>query len=361
MTIKLGDVDKNFVQETTLGLDNIVYHNIKDNPFKIYGADDDTFKKEGLWRISEDLLNKCPWHEWGAHCTTGFRVRFKTNSEYVAIKVKFVNEIDIEYKAGNRMACDLYRDYKNQSRFVKRFTPPGNVVDGYEGVVHFSSNEDKYLTLNLLTYEMVKEVYIGLEKGATIEAGLEYEDVKPIVYYGSSITQGGTCHRPGNTYQAIINRRNNIDYKNLGFSGRAKAEVEVMEYLANLDMSVFVYCPLNIHDLDELRSVHPRGYKIVRDKNPDLPIIIITTPHSVANEADDVDYTYKRRIVEMKTYIEAYESGDKNVYLIDGWQFFNFPEGDGCTTDGAHPSDLGFMHIADIVGNEIDTILRKRL
>ena len=119
MKVKLGDVDKNFVQETTLGLDNIVYHSVKDKPFKIYGADEDTFKKDGFWRISEDLMNKCPWLEWGAHCTTGFRVRFKTNSEYVAIKIKFINEIDIEFMSPNRMACDLYRDYKNQSRFVK--------------------------------------------------------------------------------------------------------------------------------------------------------------------------------------------------------------------------------------------------
>ena len=51
MAIKLGDVDKNFVQETTLGLDNIVYHNIKDNPFKIYGADDVMLTKKAMTKL----------------------------------------------------------------------------------------------------------------------------------------------------------------------------------------------------------------------------------------------------------------------------------------------------------------------
>ena len=360
MSIKLWDVDPNFKMESTLNLQGLLYHDIKQKPFRIYGADKETFEKEGFWRISETLAKECSL-EWGANCTAGFRVRFQTNSEYVAIKIKFVNPVETEYRSNTRMACDLYTDYENGSRFVKRFIPPGDVDDRYEGVVHLGSNKNRYFTLNLLSYEMVKEVYIGLEKEATIDAGKEYLNIKPIVYYGSSITQGGTCHRPGNTYQSIICRRNNIDYKNLGFSGRGKAEIPVMEYISSLDMSVFVYDALNATDIDFLQSVHERGYKIVRKNNPDLPIIIVSWPEIVANEGEDMKrFRVKRRVVEMQTYINAVNNGDENVYFIDGKQFFNVPDGDCCTADGCHPTDYGFVRMADIIGNEIDTILQLK-
>lgn len=355
MSIKLSDVDPNFKMESTLDLQGLVYHDIKQPPFRIYGADKETFEKAGFWRIPEALANECSL-EWGANCTAGFRVRFKTNSEYVAVKVKFVNPVETEYRSITRMTCDLYTDYENGSRFVQCLAPRCDVVDRYESVVHLGSNKDRYFTLNLLSYEMVKEVYIGLEKEATIDAGKEYLNMKPIVYYGSSITQGATCHRPGNTYQSIICRRNNIDFKNLGFSGRGMAEIPVMKYISNLDMSVFVYDALNATDF------HERGYKIVRKNNPDLPIIIVSRPDRVVKEFEDSQKSsFKRRIVEMQTYINAVNNGDENVYFIDGMQFFNVPDGDCCIENGLHPSDYGFLRMADIIGNEIDTILRHKM
>ena len=63
----------------------------------------------------------------------------------------------------------------------------------------------------------------------------------------------------------------------------------------------------------------------------------------------------------MQTYINAVSSGDENVYFVDGTQFFNVPDGDVCTTDGSHPTDYGFLRMADLIGNEIDRILRQEL
>ena len=363
MGIKLEDVNENFKEESTLGLENLVYHDIKEEPFQIYGADAETFKRDGLWRIPEDVAKECELI-WGANCTAGFRVRFQTDSEYVAVKVIFVDAVGDRLGGLTRMACDLYVDYNNVSQFAKRLKPGNDVKDCYEGVAHFETRKKRYFTLYLPTYEMVKEVYIGLEDGADIGPGRKYLDVKPVVYYGSSITQGGTCHRPGNTYQSIISRRNNIDYKNLGFSGRGLAQIPIMEYIAGLDMSVFVYDSLNVkkRDLEFLKNVHERGYKIVREKNPDLPIIIVSLPR-----CDDIHseegrkFKRLRRVIEMQTYINAVNNGDENLYFIDGPQFFNVPDGDICTTDGSHPTDYGFLRMADLIGNEIDRILRKEL
>ena len=114
--------------------------------------------------------------------------------------------------------------------------------------------------------------------------------------------------------------------------------------------------------IEFLKSIHERGFKIVREKNPELPIIIVSW-----SRYDDVcseegrKFKRLRRAIEMQTYINAVNNGDENVYFIDGTQFFNVPDGDICTTDGSHPTDYGCLRMADLIGNEIDRILRKEL
>ena len=361
MGIKLEDVDKNFKVESTLGLDDIKFHDVRKAPFEFYGADPSTFEGEEYWRMAKRISDEIPHLFWHSKCSTGFRVRFKTDSEYVAVKVKIFSEPTV-FEVRTR-CCDLYVDFENGSRFAGRFTPPKDVYEEYEAVIHLGDRKERYFTVNLMNYEMLGDIKIGLQEDATLGEGRKYLDIKPILYYGSSITQGGCASRPGNTYQAIINRRNNIDYINLGFSGSAKAEIPVMEYIASRDMSVFVYdYDHNAPNVDYLRETHERGYKIIREKHPDLPIIFVTKPdydNNYAAENGYFDSNVKRRTVVMQTYINAVNAGDRNVYFIDGAQFFNINEGDCCVADGCHPTDLGFKLMADVIGNQIDRVLRK--
>jgi len=361
MGIKLEDVDKNFRVESTLGLDDIKFYDVRKAPFKLYGADPSTFEGEEYWRMAKHVSDEIPHLFWHSKCSAGFRVRFKTDSEYVAVKVKIYSEPTV-FETRCR-CCDLYVDFENVSRFAGRFTPPKDVYEEYEAVIHFGNREERYLTLNLMNYEMLGDIKIGLQEDASLGEGRKYLDIKPILYYGSSITQGGCASRPGNTYQAIINRRNNIDYINLGFSGSAKAEIPVMEYIASREMSVFVYdYDHNAPNVDYLRETHERGYKIIREKHPDLPIIFLTKPdydNNYAAENGYFDGNVKRRTVVMQTYINAVNAGDRNVYFIDGAQFFNIDEGDCCVADGCHPTDLGFKRMADVIGNQIDRVLRR--
>lgn len=59
-------------------------------------------------------------------------------------------------------------------------------------------------------------------------------------FYGSSITQGGCASRPGADYVSVLSRILNVDVVNLGFSGSARGERTMAEYLSALDCSVFV-------------------------------------------------------------------------------------------------------------------------
>ena len=63
----------------------------------------------------------------------------------------------------------------------------------------------------------------------------------------------------------MISREFNYDYINLGFSGNAKGEVEIIEYINNLDMSIFVYdYDHNAATLDGLQSAHEKQFLAIQ-------------------------------------------------------------------------------------------------
>lgn len=209
-------------------------------------------------------------------------------------------------------------------------------------------------TINFPLYDGVKELYIALKKGAVILEPTPYSHSVPVVYYGSSITQGGCASRPGNSYEAIISRRLDVDYRNLGFSGSGKAEDLMAQYLADLEMSIFV-CDYdyNAPDVEYLEKTHLPLYRAVRSKQPNVPIIFVSAPDILM----DPETFVPRREVIRRTYTIALEEGDRNVYFIDGAELFDGDDWDSCTVDGCHPNDLGFYRMAMRIEREIVQLL----
>ena len=105
-----------------------------------------------------------------------------------------------------------------------------------------------------------------------------------------------------------------MDYLNLGFGGSACGETVIAEYMAKLDMCMFV-SDYDYNATDKtLKESHQRLYHIIREKNPDIPYIIITKPDYVyTKECADL-----RRSIIFETYNNAVKSGDKNICNYSG-------------------------------------------
>ena len=342
-------VDKNFKVETNIQKDDIKFYNPEEKPFKIYGV----FKENGCFRrMPESVAKNVSEGVFYHHINTaGGRIKFKTDSKYVAVNVKLSQKSKMPHiPFTGSIGLDMYDGVK----YVKTFVPPISVEDSFEGVIDFEDEKMHDVTINLPTYSGVSEIYIGLSENAKILESEPYKNKKPIVYYGSSITQGGCASRPGNSYQAIIERRNNLDYINLGFSGSAKAEDEMIDYIKNLDMEIFVYdYDHNAPTVEYLENTHKKMFDKIREKHPTLPIIMMTKP-----KYEQTEYAVKFKNVIQKTYDEAIKNGDKNVYLLDGQELMKIAKYDG-TVDGCHPNDLGFFSMAKAVGDVIEKILNK--
>ena len=188
---------------------------------------------------------------------------------------------------------------------------------------------------------------------------MPYRNFKPVVIYGSSIVHGTAASRPGLIYPSIISRDLNIDVYNLGFSGQAKGEEPLARWMATLPMSVFVSdYDHNAPTVEHLEQTHHRLYRIVREKNPDLPYVMITRPNYWTTRRGRED-VMRRRDVVMASYLKARAAGDRNVYFIDGLDFWVAPHTYEFSVDSVHPNDAGFIRMADSIGTVLRHILEE--
>lgn len=357
----INKLDKNLAVNTDINEPDVVFHDVRQEPFEVYGLydykNDDVFKRmpeEESYKVSMPVHNL-------SLASAGGRVRFCTDSEYIAIDARMTSIYrGSHFTLTGGAGFDLYIDCPEfgTSRYCHTFIPPYDMKAGYTSKAKFGSRELRCFTINFPTYSRVSHLYIGIQKDATLGGGMKYLDNDPIIYYGSSITQGGCCSRPGNTYQAIVSRRLNVDFVNLGFSGNAKGEAEMAEYIAKQPMSVFVLdYDYNAPTVEHLKNTHYNFYETVRKARPQLPIVLMSKC-DVDNMTPDV--TAIRRDVIIDTYRRARENGDKNVYFIDGAEVYRGPYEDMCTVDKCHPNDVGFALMADAVEAQLRRIFERR-
>ncbi|MBQ7096853.1 MAG: hypothetical protein IJN96_02140 [Clostridia bacterium] len=348
---QISEIDKNLKVETQIAKDDIRFRDVTKAPFGVYGV----FVEDGKFRRMPGNIAKRlnPRIEELHTNTAGGRVRFRTDSPYVAIKAKMNGVQKFPHCALTGLCgFDMYVNESGEEIYTGTFMPPFDLADGYESVLDFERRSMREITINFPTYSGVTELYVGLAEDAEVLEPTPYKSKKPVVYYGSSITQGGCASRPGNIYQNIITRRFDIDYINLGFSGNAKGEPVIAEYIAGLDMSAFIYdYDYNAPDVKHLRETHRAMFEVVRRAHPEIPIVLMSRPKFRLTDGEK-----ERLEVIRDTYESAKASGDANVYLITGPELMALAGNEG-TVDNCHPNDLGFFRMANTIRPVLEEML----
>ena len=353
-------VDKNLHVETSINEEDIAFFDVRKPPFDVYGLYN--YKNEPVFkRLPDEVgLNVNRGVSTLYLHTAGGRVRFSTDSKYVAIKCTWENTTRFSHMpltGGSGFDMYVDGDVKGVSRFMGSFVPPFNVENGYESVIKFSDRKKRYITINFPSYNEVTDLYIGIQNDATLEGGNKYSFEKPVVFYGSSITQGGCASHPGNTYQAILSRHLDFDYVNLGFSGSGRGEDTIVDYMASMDMSAFFSdYDHNAATVEWLEKTHLKMYKKIREKHPDIPYIMMSRVDADSG-SNGYSQTRLRRKIIHDTFAYALEAGDENVYFIDGEGIFRGPYEDCCTVDSIHPNDFGFLRMAEAIEGTFTRII----
>ncbi len=359
--MRLEDIDPNFKVATTLNEPDMEWYDPRKAPLALHGFYYNEEHGQYMrlpWSVSEKFDGGSMNHGI-TYCqvkTAGGRVRFRTDAKLIALYLKVPGGPPAGHMSTTgKSGFDLYRRLDGEARetYVTTFIPSVGLQELTLSYDRLDGQMADY-TINMPLYDQVYEFYIGLKKDAKLEPiAVPYRNEKPVVFYGSSITQGGCASRPGNAYQAMITRDLNLDHVNLGFSGSAKGEPEMAEHIASLPMEAFV-CDYdhNAPSLEHLQKTLPGFYRTIREKHPDLPVIFITKPDILLKP----EVCTPRRDYIRSVYEEAKAKGE-NVYFIPGEELFAGEHWDDCTVDGCHPNDLGFYRMAKRIGAELKIAL----
>jgi hypothetical protein len=298
---------------------------------------------------------------WGlSRNSTGLCVRFVTASPAVHARWTLTgkNLAMPHMPATGVSGLDLYAKVDGRWRWVGNGRPTS--ATNTAAFTTSSKNQDREYLLYLPLYNGVSAVEIGLPKSAKLHradprpAGKD----KPVVFYGTSITQGGCASRPGMVHTAILGRRFDMPVINLGFSGSGTLDPEMATLLGELDAAVYVLdCLPNLQPKQVAERTEP-FVKALRKLRPDTPIVLVED-RNYTNSAFNPSLA-ERNANNHAAYRKAYETltaaGVKGLYYLPGDNLLG-DDGEG-TVDGSHPTDLGFQRQADAMMDVLGKVLK---
>ncbi len=322
-----------------------------DAPLEVHGLP--FFAENGkLERIPAEERAKFPLLGFLGRRCPGARVCFRTNAAEFTVRLELETLTpDVGMAIFACQAINVMIGERKTARFAGLVNPPSYDVKTAEKTFRKSSDMED-ITLFLPRNEIIASVEISVPDGAKVEAPTPYAH-GTVLYYGSSITEGGCCQRMTNAYNAIISTDLDCDYYNYGFSGSARGELEMADLINRIEMSVLVYgYDHNAPTVEHLKNTHEPFFKRIREAHPDLPVIMVTRPTYHADSDADA-----RAEVIYATYKNAVDSGDERVWFIDGREFFG-DKAPMCSCDDCHPNDLGFYLMAEKIKPYVENALK---
>jgi hypothetical protein len=213
--------------------------------------------------------------------------------------------------------------------------------------------------LYLPLYNGVTDAAIGVPKEANVILAPPRPEHRrrPIVFYGTSITQGGCASRPGMVHTAIIGRSLQCPVINLGFSGNGTMDPEVGNLIAELDAALYVIdCLPNMN----AKAVQERAGSLVtrlRQARPSVPILLVEDrSYSNASVIPGLRQRNAESRAALRRVLEQLKSqGVTGIHYLAGDKLLG-DDGEG-TVDGSHPTDLGFARQAEVMRAAIAPLL----
>ena len=294
-----------------------------DSPLKIFGLPFFEQNKK-LERLPEEVRQQVRSLDFLGRRCPGARLCFRTNAAEITAKVTFETfTVNVRQSIYSCQSAAVLVGDRPHARFAGLVSPPDYNTFTFQNTIR-KTPEMEDVTIFFPRNEIVSDIEIEVEDEAIVEGPSPYRNIKPILYYGSSITEGGCCCNIFNAYNAILSNRLNVDYYNFGFSGSAKGEPELAQCISEIEMSLFVYdYDHNAPSVEHLKKTHEPFFELIR----------------------------------RKSYRHAVEKGDENVYFVDGERFYGDHDRELCSIDITHPNDIGFLRMADT----LEPVIREAL
>lgn len=343
----------------------LVWHSPRDKPFGIFGF---------AWFAKENVYRRLPKSVTGvvpeavdrlANHTSGGQIRFQTDASTLSVRVKLTGLADMPHMpATGQCGVDCYvskEGTQDDLQYVSTTKYDISQLE-YECVLYEGwPSETRNVVLNMPLYQGVVEISIGLNVEAIVKKAPEYVSEKRVVIYGTSITQGGCASRPGMMYSNILSRRIPLEFINLGFSGNGRGEPELAEVISEIDHPACLIIDYegNCVSTELFKETLPEFIRIYRESHRLTPIVVASRiPYARENITPHLHkMRTERKYFEQSLVNTLREKGDLNIYFFDGSKSLGDEDFFECMVDGSHPTDLGFLRMANALESSLKTLL----
>jgi len=317
--------------------------------FRIGGTAIPEEEKENAYdRLPASYKDKVRKEVWDLSKTSaGINVSFRTNSTAISARWTVLNNLVMNHMApAGIKGLDLYVRTANGWQYVNTGKPSGK--ENEVTLISNMSEATREYQLFLPLYDGMVSLEIGIDSGRMIEKPVAATG-KPIIFYGTSITQGGCASRPGMAHTNIISRKLHTECINLGFSGNGRMEKPIAELMADTDALFYVIDCLPNMTAGMVSTNTAALVETIRKKKPYTPIVLVeNTMYENAEHDLKLQAELKKKNEVLKNvYDSLLRKAIPNIYYINtGNELGNDHEG---TVDGVHLTDLGFSRFADFL------------
>lgn len=292
--------------------------------------------------------------------SAGLSLRFRTNSSLINLKWSLLNNHSANVRTGfNQKGFDLYY-YEDDNWLYTGTATPENLKDNEATIIENMPSKEREYLLNFPLFDGVVNLEIGIDEEADIfqPETIIIDTINPIVFYGTSITQGSSASRPGMTYCSMLMRHFNKEVINLGFSGNGKMDIELVEYILSASPSyIFLDCTPNT-TADDIRLKAPNLLDSIRSVLKEVPIFLIETiQREKRNDLVTQEWNLEQNIALKEVYNTFAE--DTNIHYVSSKGIIGTDL--EATTDGTHFSDLGFFRMFQTLKREINQVEKTDL
>jgi hypothetical protein len=333
--------------ETTTTEPILVWHQPSEAPFQLCGFP--WFAAEGVYRrlpkAPEPALPEAV--DGLANHTAGGQIRFRTDATTLAIRVTLLGISTMPHMAlTGQSGFDCYLG--NPPRYYRTSAFASTDKDYFTQFYSLPAAEMRSVVLNFPLYQGVESVEVAVNEGAQLLSPAPFADLRPIVFYGTSITHGGCACRPGMAYPNLLSRWMNREMINLGFSGSGRGEPALAHCLAAIpDPACYVLDYEANSSLEGLKETLVPFIGILRAAHPTVPILVLSRIRFSYElvHADSLRNREDCKAFQQETVTALRAQGDTNLHFYDGSTLLG-EDWEECTVDGVHPTDLGFWRMA---------------
>ncbi len=307
-------------------------------------------KREALWDRSRN--------------SSGIAIRFASNSERIGIRYNLTWNFHMAHMADTGIkGTDLYImnddgkwEYVNTNRPYKKDSIQTKIyADGLP-----TDGMREYM-IYLPLYDGVNWMEIGVDSASVIQKPIlnNPRKEKKVVFYGTSILQGGCATRTGMVATSMIQRDLNVECVNLGFSGEGKMDNFMALAMAEIpDVVAYVLDPIPNCTKDMCKNLTYGFVKTLREKRPDVPIIMVEGPMYSYTKYDKFtkNYLAQKNDEYRKNYEKLKAENPKNLYYVTCEGLSGY-DNEG-TVDGIHFTDIGFRAYADKLNAVLKDIVK---